>query len=400
MEYRYLRMVDADGNHNKDYVMVQDSARVFHVEYGRYGAKMMKRPYPMSSFWEKYNEKIRKGYKDITGLYMHKTIYDRMDARYAPIPVESVAELVDFMLTRANKLIRREYKMDIHHVTEEMLEEAQKQIDALCQDSIQQFNRGLEKLFFIIPRRMKKVTDYLADDQSDFSKIMGREQKLLDAMAAQVKTMTVPDGTEKRYDQTILEKCSIRITPCTPEQTVRIKKFMGTESSFRLIQAYNVVNEKTEKTYDQFYEENHMSKKDVHLYYHGSLAENWWSILSKGVSINPNKKNHHPVKTAGSMFGNGIYLANRFKKSFRYTDLGDIHPTDAGKGLVAVYKTCYRNPWDIYEWKSCYTQLTGHVVRQHGSDAVYAHKGKDLINDEIIIYDDRQLTIKYLLEVR
>ena len=149
---------------------------------------------------------------------MHKTIYDRMDARYAPIREESVAELVDFMLIRANKLIRREYKTDIYHVTEEMLEEAQRQIDALCQDSIQQFNRGLKKLFFIIPRRMKKVTDYLADDQSDFSKIMEREQKLLDAMAAQVKTMTVLDGTEKRYDQTILEKSSIRITPCTPEQ--------------------------------------------------------------------------------------------------------------------------------------------------------------------------------------
>lgn len=39
MEYRYLRMVDVDGNHNKDYVMVQDSARCFMRNMGAMGQK-------------------------------------------------------------------------------------------------------------------------------------------------------------------------------------------------------------------------------------------------------------------------------------------------------------------------------------------------------------------------
>lgn len=34
------------------------------------------------------------------------------------------------------------------------------------------------------------------------------------------------------------------------------------------------------------------------------------------------------------------------------------------------------------------------------NDAVFAHKGSSLINDEVIIYREEQLTIQYLIELQ
>lgn len=36
-------------------------------------------------------------------------------------------------------------------------------------------------------------------------------------------------------------------------------------------------------------------------------------------------------------------------------------------------------------------------IRPH--DALFAHAGTSLVNDEIIVYDERQVTLQYLIEL-
>ena len=50
---------------------------------------------------------------------------------------------------------------------------------------------------------------------------------------------------------------------------------------------------------------------------------------------------------------------------------------------------------NVYEWE----QKMGffHNVLPH--DALYAHAGYDLVNDEVIIYNEDQATLQYLIEL-
>ncbi|HRW21235.1 MAG TPA: hypothetical protein P5509_04625 [Bacteroidales bacterium] len=47
---------------------------------------------------------------------------------------------------------------------------------------------------------------------------------------------------------------------------------------------------------------------------------------------------------------------------------------------------------------SCYS-LNKQKLAKDGYDSVYAHGGADLRNDEFIVYDAAQVTIKYIVEI-
>ncbi len=69
-------------------------------------------------------------------------------------------------------------------------------------------------------------------------------------------------------------------------------------------------------------------------------------------------------------------------------------------GFLAVYKVAYKNPYKVYTHVSAYERFTKDSVKQLGADAVFASKDQGmLVNDEVIIYDDKQATIRYLIEL-
>lgn len=140
--------------------------------------------------------------------------------------------------------------------------------------------------------------------------------------------------------------------------------------------------------------ENGYTKKDIHCYFHGSKNQNYLGLLSEGPLLNPDA----PI--TGKMFGYGIYLAPRAKKSINYTDISGSVWAKGKKhrAYLAVYKTAYNNAKDIYTWTS---SMTGYRASNiFPNDAVFAHKGSSLINDEVIIYREEQLTIQYLIELQ
>jgi Poly(ADP-ribose) polymerase catalytic domain. len=137
---------------------------------------------------------------------------------------------------------------------------------------------------------------------------------------------------------------------------------------------------------------------DTHYLYHGSRNENWWNILIQGLSLRPKKS----VVRTGAMFGHGLYFATRAKKSIGYSSLKGSYWSGGTSltGFLAVYKVAYKNPFNVYRHTPEYKLFTKENVHRLGADAIFASKDQGmLVNDEVVVYDDKQATIRYLIEL-
>lgn len=321
------------------------------------------------------------------------------ESNYAPIADQLVAELVDALLAYSDNAIKKNYIVSSKDVTQAMIDLAREKIDQLYSvTSLSEVNAILSQLFTIIPRKMEKVEDYLAHTEMDAAEIITREEALLDIMTGKVNQKTRHNIRNDNISNTILDENNLTIRPCTMDEIRHIKKFLGKESEHKLKNAFYVKNIVTEACFYDYCSKNQISDKDIHYLYHGSRNENWWNILIQGLSLRPKKS----VVRTGAMFGHGLYFAPRAKKSIGYTSLNGSNWAggSSSTGFLAVYKVAYKNPYKVYTHVSAYERFTKDSVKQLGADAVFASKDQGmLVNDEVIIYDDKQATIRYLIEL-
>lgn len=403
MKCCFLFFVDAVSNHNKYYRMTENGDGTFTAEYGRVGASPQMKKYPMSSWDNIYQQKIRKGYTDQTKL--HEVKYTQTGG-YKPLEDADIADVVRKLQEFAGTVIRANYTVKANEVSTAMIEEAQDIIYDMDQNkdemSVGTFNSLLLKLYYTIPRAMRDVKDFMADTEKDFNEILLREQNVLDVMAGQVgqyrainsrKKEKNPATCDATKDETILEALGLDFRTCNDTEVTQIKRFLTSESDWRFRRAWRVHNRETDAKFDEYMAKHHLRKRDIHFYYHGSRNQNWWSIIGNGLNCNPK------AIISGKMFGYGLYFANRAKKSIRYTGAGDIGRSADKVAYLAVFKVAYKNPLEVYQWEPYYKGFTKDDIRARGCDALFAHKGADLINDEIIVYDEAQTTIQYLIEI-
>ena len=393
-DYRYclLRMVNAQENNNKDYEMVQVSEHTFEARYGRVKASKMTKIYDMSVWDTIYDQKIRKGYIDVTKTVAAVT---QAQSEYKEIPNEAIRQLVDELLDYANEYVKKTYKVSKQEVTPQMLKMAQKCIDELsaCKEtgSVQAFNAILQKLFTVIPRKMENVAAYLADDKSKFAEIILNEEKNLAVLKS---VCTTVDGDEESQDgETILEHFGLTIYEADDKEIQTIKRKLTDESSGHLKKAYRIYQKDLEERHDKYTKDNGMSKKDEKFLWHGTRNECIWPIMKTGLRLNPG------VRTNGKMFGYGLYFAPRAKKSLGYTSLrGSVWARGkSNTGFMFVMKVAYKNPEHVQTWSSWMGQLTESLVKRRGHDSLYAHAGTSLFNDEIIVYNEAACVPRYLL---
>ena len=411
VEPKYLVMVETKNSgrdnvdHNKYYNMFPDpGGATFHVEYGRVGARAMTRVYPISKWISTYKQKIDKGYSD--NSYLHNgdvSVSAVSDSDYKEIEDSIVKKLIDGLLSFAKNTIRKKYVVKSGEVTEAMIEEAESLINSLTfTNNVFDFNYILLKLFKVIPRRMSNVNAYLADSEDDFQKIMFREQEVLETMKGQVradiKLKKTSGSGDSKNEGTILEKMGLEIRECTSSETEEIKSHMDSDSQKKFKRAFRVVNKETEEKYEKFKKEHHITKRGEKFLYHGSRNENFWSIISTGLSLSPN------AAITGKMFGNGIYFAPKAAKSIGYTSSYGFWARRGGakmhdKGYLAVYKVATGKRFITDDYKSEYSNFTQKNMDRLGCDSFHAKAGKCLLNDEIIVYREDQCTIRYLIEI-
>jgi len=385
-------------NNNKYYKMIKDGDG-FNVEYGRIGVTKQTTSYPMSRWNSTYKSKIKKGYVDQTHLVAEE-IKKSPDKEFSEIENKIIAEIVDRLQSMAKQAIKDNYTISSNSVTQNMIDEAQKLLTELLEcDILEKFNEVLLELFKTIPRKMKRVGDNLAKNDSDYSGIIQKEQNLLDVMKGQVVQNVVVDEETKditdKPTKTILDTMGLVFEEVTNTEVENIKKLLGSISD-KYYRSWRVTNTNTQKKFDEFVKDNNIS--DVKMLFHGSRNENWWNIINTGLVLRPQ------AKVTGKMFGYGIYFAPKAKKSLGYTSLIGSYWAggSSNSAFMSLFDVAYGKPYDVYSFQSRLGSFDYNKLQQasSGANCLHAHSGSMLRNDEIIVYKEEQLTIKYLVELR
>ena len=185
-------MVNPNNNgvqNNKYYQMTNNGDGTFTVKYGRVGASEQTRNYPISQWYKKYNEKINKGYQDVTDLQEDLIVKEekKKDNTYREIQNKVVSELVDKLQSLAKASVDANYKVKANAVTQKMVDKAQELLDSLVdfKGTVDEFNEQLIKLFTIIPRKMGNVNEHLIRDLDDIQHKITEEADILDTMRGQ-----------------------------------------------------------------------------------------------------------------------------------------------------------------------------------------------------------------------
>lgn len=424
---KYLLCV-TETNHNKYYRMIPDTnTGTFTCEYGRVDATPQKATYPLQKWDTKYREKINKGYKDVTDLRILPTTTHSTQTSdgktYKAIADVDIQTLVNTLMAYADKTVAENYNVSVNNVTEKMINVAntilqnlsvilQQTNDVTWRNDLIRSNQILvSELFVTIPRKMQSVTSYMINAsvsnvqefKVDFRRVLCRETDLLDVLKTKVVQTVQQNALVAKgdiADQTILDAHGIQISQCNAADIERIKKSLG-EISGRFHRAWRVTNNETQKRFDDFKTKYRGSytRFPTKLLWHGSRNQNWWSIINNGLLIRPNG-----VILTGAMFGNGIYFANKAKKSLGYTSLQGSYwaKGSANRAYMALYDVAYGVPYDVYVHNSKFCSFNWQKLQeaQKGAHCLHAHAGKSLYNDEIIVYKPEQVTIRYLVELR
>jgi poly [ADP-ribose] polymerase 2/3/4 len=399
----HLRMVTGQNN-NKDYIMTDNDDGTFTAEWGRYGVgRMQHKSYPLAQWDGKMNEKLRKGYRDVTSYTAAPLVKPKRNGGFQLIAEPAIAEVFDNLMRRSKATLAANYEVGAEVVTQKQLDDAQELIDRLSKvkntrsmKEFHDFNQFLIDLFHVIPRRMHNVQDHLwsdVNDQKAYNHIVQREQDLLDTMSGQVNVIAAQQESPDE-EQTLLEAIGIDVRPCNTQEFREIKAIM--QRNHRRVQnAFRVTHQAQQRKFDQ-----HLACADDkrrRLLWHGSRTENWISILQESLKIRPST-----AVLTGAMFGNGVYFSPMFQKSLGYTSVRDSYWAHGAEqcGYLGVFDVHTGVEYEVNRWDGAMSSLDWNRLRREGDyDSLHAKSGYDLRNPEIIVYRVEQCAIKYLVEV-
>lgn len=395
-KYAKLIMVTA-GNNNKYYEMTWNGGSSFTVKYGRVESTTQTASYPYSMWNTKYNEKIRKGYKDVTDLVTVDVV--KVD-KGKDLPLEDIKEkkVNDFMLLMkayTDKLVSTTYSVKADAVSQKQVDKAQKLIDDLntfagvkiTGAKETQVNDLLVELYTVIPRRMGQVRDYILPS-IDLPSTLVDEQNNLDAMAAQVSMIKPKTAKqvkdEKKKSQNMLDKLGITMAEA---KVYKELDYLLKQSHGRKVNAIFEVGKAAE---DAVFNDWLGKQKDktTRILIHGTRCTSVIPILEIGLKIRPTGGN---FQFSGKAYGDGNYFSEHMQKSLGYTG----HDPDK---VILVYEVHTGNPYVYDGWyRGNSFTLNYKELQKRGFDSTFVKAGHGLMNSEIIAYNEQQNRIKYII---
>lgn len=386
VEYGENDYTGRDKNHYKFYELEQQGDEVI-ATYGRIGTSRGERfgerncKYPLSMFWIKYEEKIAKGYKDKSDIYLSEEKGEEKPSIEAlkPQPKKKTVAVKLFEQLKAFCKSHIERTCRSTRVTAGMIEESKRLLSELYKTtSVEEFNKILIELLAISPRRVAQVHELLAKDTEDFSEILSREEDLINAMEG-VKSKEEPTETQPFADVTVKKT--------SEEDKAIIDNMLAPELKGKVTGTWKISSDKFNSRYEHYCKDNKIT--NTKLLWHGSRNENWLSIINNGLLLNPN------AVITGKMFGNGIYFAPSCMKSWGYTSHYGARWTggDSNVSYMGIYETAYGNPLKVQRAQH-FTQAE--LVR-NGKNCVHAERGAQLRNDEIVYYSESAMVLRYLV---
>lgn len=353
--------------------------------------------YPIEQWDEFYRDKIKRGYRFFSGEETIVKKVDKKESDFMPLSDAKVKYIVDFLLDAAQQVFDKSYTISIEAISNEMMSFGKSVLDDLALHrknlSVAEFNNKLKVLYAAIPRRMDKLSDFLAKQKADYDNLIVLNQEMYDMVSGLLENQKMQSKANKK---TILEAFNLEIRAVTNEEKDAILKMMG-ESSDRYMDAWSVINKTTQRNFDEFCQKETLTKENgIDLLFHGSRTENFWSIITNGLTINPSG-----VVINGKMFGNGTYFAPKAQKSMGYASARGSYwaKGNMSSGILAVYQVATGKQ---YHPDSSDSSLSWKKLQElcPGAHCTWAYGGRRgfLYNDEVIVYQNQQSTIKYLIQ--
>ena len=388
-------------NNNKFYRMVENGDGTWTATWGRVGNdKSQSKVYPMSAWHRIYDEKVkgkggRDAYTDVTGLRKEHT-----SKAFRDVEDTAIMDLLRTLHEYSNKSLNENYTVSSADVTPQQIDKAQDILNNITALSLTDFSNDeadqlLTELYTVIPRKMNNVKNFLLNGETDskqkLQQIIQREQDSVDNMAQSVSTQTIADTNE---GTTLEDALGIKISHVTNEEISAIKQLMGSNAD-QFVRAFAVTNTRTQALFESQKEKSY--KPWTRLLWHGSRNENWLSILNKGLMIRPTG-----VVLTGAMFGNGVYFANKAQKSIGYTSLSGSYWArgSANQAFLAVYEVNTGMEYRTQSRDNWMGNCDERTIRMKNCDSLFAQAGSVLRNDELIVYNQDQSTIKYIVEIK
>lgn len=392
---KYVKLImTTENNNNKFYIMSYDGKEdVFNVEYGRVESTSVKDCFHISSWDKKYNEKIKKGYKDVTFTVTTKVEIVETKEK---LTIDSGNKNADaFLLAMKNYtdgLVKSTYSVKASSVTQEQVNTAQKHIDELNKllssktRNVTLINTELLNLYTIIPRYMGKVQNYLLP-AIDINKVIDNEQDNLDAMASQVKQLSKSKTKSKSKvkEHNLLDTLGISIKESKDNKDIEYLLKQVTTSGKSVKSIFEVEKPEEDKIFKEWLKTQ--KNKSTRTLIHGTRCSSVIPIIETGLKIRP-KGN---FQFSGKVYGDGNYFSETVIKSLGYTGY------DKDKVLL-VYEVHTGEPFKYSGWfRGNSFTLNYKELSSRGFDSTFVEAGNGLLNSEIIVYKEEQCRLKKII---
>lgn len=374
---QYVKLINvSDKNNNKYYTMYDNNNGTFTAEYGRIGVRPQKKIYPKSQWYDKYNEKLRKNYVDITDISI------KQDKFNLSIDNVIVKELIDTLFYYNKHQISSNYLVNSNTVSDEQINKATEYLKkAKSSTSKIDIDTNLLNLYRVIPRKMTNVKDYLYLNNEQFEELYLNELNLLDNLKTNIQIDC--DGNEN-----ILTTLGIIIEETTDEDITEINKLMNLSNACKInkkpYKCYKINKQKSNEEFESFIQQ--FKNKKTELVWHGSRSENWLSILKNGLLIRPSNAYY-----SGSAYGDGIYGSTCLSKSLNYTG-------NSNDKFLSIQEFHVGNQYVHKGWNyGTDFNLNFEELQKRDYDSTLVLPGNGLLNNEYVVYTTKQVRIKYLL---
>lgn len=348
-------MVTGDNN-NKFYEMTWDGKSPnFNVKYGRVESTSQDVTYPSYKWDSKYNEKVKKGYKDVTDLVADSVVEVKKEkVVYEDIKDAKVAQFITLMKQYTDGLVSKTYSVKSDKVSIKQVNEAQGILDDIStlakakkRDKLA-INTKLLELYMVIPRFMKDVRVAILP-HIDLDSTLVQEQANLDAMSSQVDMNTKEVKKEVVKKQSVLDAIGVTMTQIDSSKEINhlVKQITG----HKVKSIFEVNKEYENKRFKDWIDAQNNKKTSI--VFHGTKNTSVIPILQQGLRIRPSSN----FQFSGKAYGDGNYFSDHFSTSIGYTNnsndnvllVYEIHTGKESKTSFNNYTSCKKAGYDSFE---------------------------------------------------
>jgi len=393
------------------------------VKFGRNKERKIEKP--IGEWKSEINSYLNRGYQFVTTNQV-KTHSFHVVSEFKAIADKVLSRFVSSIIAANNEKMKQDYTKSVDEIPKDCIDKATKILIQMQKElseetfSVASFNDYVKELFTYLPIAISKQDHYFATvlDYEHFSDVISTLQDKLDTICQQLRDFNnEKEGAKDGPRKTVLEANGLSMRDVTDEEKEKILSFMSDQSG-QYVRAWRVTNEETEKRFNEYCKKRGITEENggiSHLW-HGTGFENLWSIFKSGLYLNP-ELIKAGVRICGKAFGYGIYFAPYCRKSMGYTSAAGAlyRGGDNRGGYLLIFKVATGNPYYYYRG----TDKLGRTLENHyrpnhwgdfnatvpGCDCLWAesgHEGDDTVRrlcyDEVIVYQEQQATIEYVVE--